>query len=58
MGDGSNDLLMMAAAGAGIAYRAKPIVQEKVRPSPRADAPVTATRLDGQRSAVCVCARA
>jgi phosphoserine phosphatase len=27
IGDGANDLKMMAAAGAGIAYHAKPIVQ-------------------------------
>ena len=29
IGDGANDLPMMAAAGVSIAYRAKPIVQEK-----------------------------
>lgn len=29
MGDGANDLKMMAAAGAGIAYHAKPIVQQQ-----------------------------
>jgi len=29
MGDGSNDLLMMAGSGISIAYRAKPIVKEK-----------------------------
>lgn len=29
VGDGANDLKMMAAAGAGIAYHAKPIVQEQ-----------------------------
>ncbi|PKO24361.1 MAG: phosphoserine phosphatase SerB, partial [Betaproteobacteria bacterium HGW-Betaproteobacteria-8] len=29
VGDGANDLKMMAAAGAGVAYHAKPIVQEQ-----------------------------
>lgn len=29
MGDGSNDLLMMAGSGISVAYRAKPIVKEK-----------------------------
>ncbi len=29
IGDGANDLKMMAAAGAGVAYRAKPIVQRQ-----------------------------
>jgi phosphoserine phosphatase len=29
MGDGSNDLLMMAGSGISIAYKAKPIVKEK-----------------------------
>lgn len=29
VGDGSNDLLMMAAAGFGIAFNAKPVVQLK-----------------------------
>ncbi len=29
MGDGANDLIMMKAAGLGVAYRAKPIVQEQ-----------------------------
>jgi phosphoserine phosphatase len=29
MGDGSNDLPMMAYAGLSIGYRAKPIVKEK-----------------------------
>ncbi len=29
IGDGANDLLMMAAAGVGVAYHAKPVVQEK-----------------------------
>lgn len=29
MGDGANDLKMMAAAGVSIAYRAKPVVREK-----------------------------
>jgi phosphoserine phosphatase len=29
MGDGANDIKMMAAAGAGIAYHAKPIVQQQ-----------------------------
>jgi phosphoserine phosphatase len=29
IGDGANDLKMMAAAGAGVAYHAKPIVQEQ-----------------------------
>jgi phosphoserine phosphatase len=30
VGDGANDLAMLAAAGLGIAYRAKPIVTEKI----------------------------
>src|SRR5690606_5524691 len=29
MGDGANDLKMMAEAGVSIAYRAKPVVREK-----------------------------
>ena len=29
MGDGANDLVMMAAAGLGVAYKAKPVVLEK-----------------------------
>jgi len=29
MGDGANDLLMMAEAGVSVAYRAKPVVREK-----------------------------
>ncbi|KMT64792.1 phosphoserine phosphatase SerB [Catenovulum maritimum] len=29
MGDGANDLVMMAAAGLGVAFEAKPLVQEK-----------------------------
>jgi phosphoserine phosphatase len=29
MGDGSNDLMMMAGSGLSIAYRAKPVVREK-----------------------------
>jgi len=29
IGDGANDLVMMASAGIGIAYHAKPVVQEK-----------------------------
>jgi phosphoserine phosphatase len=28
MGDGSNDLKMMAAAGLSVAFRAKPVVRE------------------------------
>lgn len=40
VGDGANDLDMMEAAGLGIAFNAKPIVQE------RADIAVNATRLD------------
>jgi phosphoserine phosphatase SerB len=31
IGDGANDLLMLAAAGLGIAFNAKPRVQEKAR---------------------------
>lgn len=31
VGDGANDLLMLAAAGLGIAFNAKPRVQEKAR---------------------------
>lgn len=41
IGDGANDLAMMAAADLGIAYRAKPIVQA------RADASVNVTGLEG-----------
>lgn len=33
VGDGANDLDMLAAAGLGVAYRAKPIVAEKARVS-------------------------
>lgn len=40
VGDGANDLHMLAAAGLGVAFRAKPIVQE------RADAVLTMNRLD------------
>lgn len=40
VGDGANDLDMLAAAGLGIAYCAKPVVQEQ------ADAAVTFPRLD------------
>jgi phosphoserine phosphatase len=40
IGDGANDLDMMAAAGLGIAFNAKPMVQE------RADIAINATRLD------------
>lgn len=40
VGDGANDLDMMAAAGLGIAFNAKPIVQEQ------ADVAVNSTRLD------------
>ncbi len=40
IGDGANDLDMMAAAGLGIAFNAKPLVQE------RADITVNAPRLD------------
>jgi phosphoserine phosphatase len=29
IGDGANDLVMMASAGIGVAYHAKPVVQEK-----------------------------
>jgi phosphoserine phosphatase len=29
IGDGANDLKMMSAVGAGVAYRAKPVVQEQ-----------------------------
>jgi len=29
IGDGANDLKMMSAAGVGIAYHAKPVVQEQ-----------------------------
>lgn len=31
MGDGANDLLMLNSAGLGVAFNAKPIVQEGVR---------------------------
>lgn len=41
VGDGANDLPMMAAADLGVAYRAKPIVQA------RADAAVNVTGLEG-----------
>ncbi len=41
IGDGANDLLMMQAAGAGIAYHAKPIVQEQ------ADFALNVVGLDG-----------
>ena len=33
VGDGANDLVMMATAGLGIAYHAKPKVQEKAEVS-------------------------
>ena len=41
IGDGANDLPMMAIADLGIAYRAKPIVQA------RADAAINVTGLEG-----------
>lgn len=41
VGDGANDLPMMAISGMGIAYKAKPIVQAK------ADAAITITGLEG-----------
>ncbi len=41
IGDGANDLPMMALADLGVAYRAKPIVQA------RADAAINATGLEG-----------
>ncbi|MGB3109192.1 MAG: phosphoserine phosphatase SerB [Psychrobacter alimentarius] len=41
IGDGANDLPMMAIADLGVAYRAKPIVQA------RADAAINATGLEG-----------
>jgi phosphoserine phosphatase len=31
VGDGSNDVKMLAAAGLGIAYRAKPVVRDTIR---------------------------
>jgi phosphoserine phosphatase len=31
IGDGANDLLMLAAAGIGVAYNAKPVVREAAR---------------------------
>lgn len=40
VGDGANDLDMLTAAGLGVAYCAKPVVQEE------ADAAVTFPRLD------------
>lgn len=40
VGDGANDLRMMAAAGLGVAFNAKPIVQEQ------ADVAVNSERLD------------
>jgi phosphoserine phosphatase len=40
VGDGANDLDMLGAAGFGVAFRAKPVVQEE------ADAAVTFPRLD------------
>ncbi len=41
MGDGANDLMMLAEAGIGVAYRAKPVVQAK------ADVAVNVMGLDG-----------
>ena len=41
VGDGANDLPMMAVSGTGIAYKAKPIVAAK------ADAAVNITGLEG-----------
>lgn len=41
IGDGANDLLMMAEAGMGVAYHAKPTVQEK------ADCALNVSGLDG-----------
>jgi phosphoserine phosphatase len=41
MGDGANDLLMMAEAGVSVAYRAKPVVREKATHS------LSYTGLDG-----------
>jgi len=40
VGDGANDLDMMAAAGLGVAFNAKPVVQQQ------ADVAVNSTRLD------------
>lgn len=40
IGDGANDLSMLAAAGLGVAYNAKPIVQQK------ADTAITGPRID------------
>lgn len=40
VGDGANDLAMLAAAGLGVAYNAKPVVQDQ------ADAAITGPRLD------------
>jgi len=31
MGDGSNDLMMLRAAGVGIAYKPKPIVKKEIK---------------------------
>ncbi len=33
VGDGANDLKMLAAAGLGIAFRAKPVVRQQARQS-------------------------
>ncbi|UAA40079.1 phosphoserine phosphatase SerB [Paraneptunicella aestuarii] len=35
MGDGANDLVMMATAGLGVAYKAKPVVREQAQTSIR-----------------------
>ncbi|MFW7414988.1 phosphoserine phosphatase SerB [Demequina sp. SO4-18] len=46
VGDGANDLDMMAAAGLGIAFNAKPVVQEQ------ADVAINAERLDAVLDAI------